>query len=329
MTLLVEISYHIFYIFVKNILEILKHISVVIPVFNEQQNIPLIAERILEFVPSGKYHTEIILVDDGSTDESLYVIKKLSEQNRDIKYISLSRNFGQQAAFTAGLDAATGDAVITMDCDFQDPPEIIPQLLDKWEEGYKIVYTRRKIRKDGLLKKLTAKTYYKLLYKFSENKIIGDIGDFRLLDKMVIEELGKMRERSRYLRGMIPWLGFDYTIIDFERPHRLHGETGYSYLKMFRLAMNGMLNFSLLPLRFGLILGIFVIFTGVIFFVYLILNYLINDQFYKLLEWLAVINYILIGFFFVLFWIVAEYIGKIYNESKDRPLYIVKEKGNC
>lgn len=306
----------------------MKHISVVIPVFNEQQNIPLITEKISEFIPSEKYHLEIIFVDDGSTDESLYQMKKLSEQKKNIKYISLSRNFGQQAALTAGLDVAKGDAVITIDCDFQDPPEIIPRMLEKWEAGNKIVYTRRKIRKDGFLKNITAKTYYKLLYRFSENKIQGNIGDFRLIDKIVLEELGKMRERSRYLRGMIPWLGFDYSIIDFERPSRMHGETGYSYLKMARLAMNGMLNFSLLPLRFGLMLGIFVIFTGVVFFIYLVLNYFINHQFYKLLEWLAVINYILIGFFFVLFWIVAEYIGKIYNESKDRPIYIIKEKGN-
>jgi polyisoprenyl-phosphate glycosyltransferase len=306
----------------------LKHISVVIPVFNEAQNIPLIAGKILEYISPDTYHVEIIFVDDGSTDESLYQIKKLSEQNKNIKYISLSRNFGQQAALTAGLDIAQGDAVITMDCDFQDPPEILQQMINKWEEGFKIVYTRRKIRRDGFLKSFMAKTYYKLLYRFSENKIQGNIGDFRLIDKLVLVELGKMRERSRYLRGMIPWLGFEFCVVDFERPKRKHGETGYSFLKMTRLAMNGMLNFSLLPLRFGLMLGIFVIFTGVVFFIYLVLNYLINEQFYKLLEWLAVINYILIGFFFVLFWIVAEYIGKIYNESKDRPIYIIKEKGN-
>jgi polyisoprenyl-phosphate glycosyltransferase len=306
----------------------LKHISIIIPVYNEQQNIPLIAEKILEYVPSDKYHTEIIFVDDGSTDESLYQMKKLSEQHANIKYMALSRNFGQQAAFTAGMDAATGDAIITMDCDFQDPPEVLMQIIEKWEDGFKIVYTRRKLRKDGFLKKYTAKLYYRLLYKFSENKIQGNVGDFRLIDRLVHEELAKMRERSRYLRGMIPWLGFEHAVIDFERPIRKHGETGYSLLKMSRLAMNGMLNFSLLPLRFGLMLGLFVIFTGVVFFIYLVLNYLINDQFYKLLEWLAVINYILIGFFFVLFWIVAEYIGKIYNESKDRPIYIIKEKGN-
>ncbi|MFH0865922.1 MAG: glycosyltransferase family 2 protein [Bacteroidota bacterium] len=306
----------------------MKNISFILPVFNEAKNIPLVAEKIAEYASPGKYHIEIIFVDDGSTDESLYLIKKLSEKDKSIKYIALSRNFGQQAALTAGLDMAKGDAVITMDCDFQDPPEIITQMLEKWEEGFKIVYTRRKIRNDGFFKRTTAKTYYKLLYKFSENKIQGNIGDYRLIDKRVLEELGKMRERSRYLRGMIPWLGFDFFVIDYERPKRKHGKTGYGFLKMARLAMNGMLNFSLLPLRFGLMLGIFVIFTGVVFFIYLILNYLINDQFYKLLEWLAVINYILIGFFFVLFWIVAEYIGKIYNESKDRPIYIIKEKGN-
>jgi polyisoprenyl-phosphate glycosyltransferase len=303
-------------------------LSIILPVFNEEGNIFPLFERIKEILLDTDLLLEYIFVNDGSKDRSLSILKDLSAKNKQVKYISLSRNFGHQAALTAGLDYTTGDAVITMDCDFQDPPEIIPQLISKWKEGYKIVYTRRKERKDKFLKRISAKIYYKLLYKFSDNKIPGNIGDFRLIDKKVLDILNTMREKSRYLRGMVPWLGFEYTIIDHDRPLRKHGETGFSLLKMIRFGMNGILSFSFAPLRFGLLLGIFVIITGIGFFLYLLLNYLINHQFYKLLEWMAVINYVLIGFLFILFWIIGEYIGKIYNETKDRPIYIINDTGN-
>jgi len=303
-------------------------LSIVLPVFNEEGNIIPLYEKIQEQLNFQDITTEFIYVNDGSNDHSLSILKELCSKDKNIKYISLSRNFGHQAALTAGLDYACGDAVITMDCDFQDPPEVLPEMINKWKEGFKIVYTRRKERKDKFFKKFTAKIYYSLLYKFSDNKLQGNIGDFRLLDRTVLSILNAMREKSRYLRGMVPWLGYEYAIIDYERPLRTNGESGFSLLTMVRFGMNGILSFSFAPLRFGLILGIFVIITGIIFFFYLLFNYLINHQFYKLLEWMAVMNYVLIGFLFILIWIIGEYIGKIYNEAKDRPIYIINDTGN-
>jgi len=303
-------------------------LSIVLPVYNEQDNIIPVYEKILVQLKEYEIDLEFLFVNDGSNDQSYMILKDLASKDKRVKYINLSRNFGHQVALTAGLDYATGDAVITMDSDFQDPPELLPEMIKKWQEGNQIVYTRRKERQDKFFKRITAKIYYKLLYKFSEFKIHGNIGDFRLLDKKVLKVLKNMREKSRYLRGMVPWLGFEYTVIDYERPLRLRGKTGFSMLKMVRLGMNGILGFSMAPLRLGLILGFFIIFTGIIFFLYLLLNFLINDQFYKLLEWMAVINYTLIGFLFILIWIIGEYIGKIFDETKNRPIYLINDAGN-
>jgi dolichol-phosphate mannosyltransferase len=201
-------------------------------------------------------------------------------------------------------------------------------MLEKWETGAKIVYGRRISRKDGFLKKLTARWYYKILYRASDIKIMGNIADFRLIDRVVADKLRQMKERTRYLRGLVPWLGYKYEVVDYERPKRKHGETGFSMLKMIRFAMAGILNFSLLPLMLGLIIGVFIIFSGFVFLIYLAIRYFFDGQFYKLLEWLAVVNYILIGFLFILLWILGEYIGKIYDETKGRPLYIVDETMN-
>lgn len=328
MKLVLPLSLKIIYLYGMNTSESGKTISVVIPVFNEELNIVPMYEAVLIVLNSIGLTPEFIFVNDGSTDSSLIILRRLAEKENRVKVISFTRNFGHQAALTAGLDIATGDAVVTMDCDFQDPPEVINEMVGKWLEGNKIIYGRRSFRKDKFFKRLTAKTYYKLLYKVSEIKILGNIGDFRLIDKSVVVALRQMKEKNRYLRGMVPWLGFSYAIVDYIRPLRKRGKTGFSLLKMSRFAMTGILNFSLFPLRLGLILGIFIISTGIIFLFYLAIRYFFDHQFYKLLEWLAVVNYILIGFLFILIWIVAEYIGRIYNEVKGRPLYVIETKIN-
>ncbi|MCK9612234.1 MAG: glycosyltransferase family 2 protein [Bacteroidales bacterium] len=303
-------------------------ISVILPVFNEGDNIIPMYHKLKEVIAPSGLEPEFVFINDGSTDGSYSIIKNLSLENRNVKFVNFSRNFGHQAALTAGLDYASGDAVITMDCDFQDPPELIPEMIKKWQEGNEVVYTRRKQRKDGFFKTITAKLYYKIIYWFSEFKIHGNVGDFRLLGKKALAEINKMREKSRYLRGMVPWIGFQFAILDYERPLRIHGKTGYKFLQMFRLGMNGLLSFSLAPIRFGLIAGFFIIFSGIGFLIYMFFNYMINDQFYKLLEWMAVVNYILIGFLLIMIWIIAEYIGKIFNETKNRPIYIINDTGN-
>lgn len=304
-------------------------ISFVLPVLNEEKNIPIIYDELNKVMENFiDYFCEFIFVNDGSGDNSPFVLFDLSQKDNRVKVLTFTRNFGHQAALTAGMDYATGNAIITMDCDMQDPPSAIPEMIEKWQKGVKIIYARRIIRKDPWLKRITAKWYYSFLQKYSEIKLPGNIGDFRLIDRSVLDYLSQMREKSRYLRGMIPWLGFSYDYVDFNRPKRIHGSTKFSWLKMFRFAMKGILNFSLFPLRLGLFVGIGSIFSGIVFFIYLIINYLFYHQFYKLLEWLAVFNFILIGFLFILLWIIAEYVYNISNEVKGRPIYVIDNTRN-
>ncbi len=305
-----------------------KLVSIVIPIYNEQQNIVALHQALCDTLKNLPYEKEYIFVNDGSQDKSLIYLFDLSEKNKNVKVLSFTRNFGHQAALTAGIDYAQGDAIITMDGDFQDPPEIVPLLIEKWESGAKIVYARRSYRHDRFLKRITAQMYYSLLHKASEIKIKGNIGDFRLIDKDIACKLRQLREHSRYLRGLVPWLGYDYAIVDYVRPCRRKGKSQFNWLKMFRFAMNGLLNFSLLPLRIGLVAGVCIIFSGIIFLIYLGYRFFFDNQFYKLLEWLAVVNYILIGVLFIFIWFMAEYIGKIYEEVKGRPLYILEQTKN-
>ena len=303
-------------------------LSIVIPVYNEKENIQLAYDEIGRVMKNIDMEYEIIFVDDGSNDESILILKGLAGRDQRVKYLCLSRNFGQQAALTAGLDHASGDAVITMDCDLQDPPSLIPEFITCWKQGNDIVYGRRKLRKDKFLKRVTAKIYYKLLTRFSDQKIQGDVGEFRLMDRKVLDELIGMKEKSRYLRGMVYWLGFNYSVVDYERPARQHGKTGFSWLNMARLAMHGILNFSLLPLRLGLVLGLLTIPAGMFFLIYFVVDIIVNDVTYPLYKWISVVSLIFMGFLFILIWILGEYVGKIYEETKDRPLYIIRSKGN-
>jgi len=303
-------------------------ISFVIPVFNEEKNLNEIAGLIIKYISTLSLEYEIIFVNDASTDDSLKILKQISEKNQNVKYISFSRNFGQQAALTAGIDFARGDAVISMDADLQDPPELIPEMIKEWEKGNEVVLMRRLSRHERFIKKTTAKLYYALLKRFSDQKITGNIGEFRLVDRKVAKELIRLKEKGRYLRGMVHWMGFQYSIIDFDRPNRVNGETGFTLLQMVRLGMNGILNFSILPLRIGLILGLITILMGISFMAYIIYDSVFNNEYYPLYKWLSVVSLIFMGLLFILIWILGEYIGKIYNEVKNRPIYIISEKGN-
>ena len=304
-----------------------KVLSIVIPVLNEGQNITSIYTR-LHSVLQNIINTEIIYVNDGSTDDSLQVIQQLATANKQVKYVNLTRNFGHQAALTAGMDFAAGDIVVTMDCDMQDPPEVILGMIKKWEEGALVVYGRRKTRDDGFMKRITAKMYYSIFRSVSEISNIGDIGDFRLIDKKVLTELKKMHEKSRYLRGMISWLGFNYAVVDYERPLRKTGKTGFSFKKMLQFAMDGILSFSLLPLKIGFVIGIICIIVGAIFLGYISYDALINHVNYPLYKWLVVALLLLIGFMFILLWVLAEYIARIFEEAKGRPVYVIQNTGN-
>jgi glycosyltransferase involved in cell wall biosynthesis len=303
-------------------------ISLVIPVFNEMDNLPLIYPEIKGVLDETGMAYEILFVDDGSSDGSYGILKELCREDKNVRSIRLSRNFGQQAAITAGLDHSRGDAVITMDCDLQDPPSLVPEMIRQWQEGYDVVFMKRQRRDDKFLKKYSALVYYKLLSRFSDIKFEGNVGEFRLIDKKVLMELATMREKSRYLRGMISWMGFRHICLNYDRPKRIKGVTGFSLLKMGRLAMHGILNFSLLPLRLGLFLGLSVILFGVGFLFYMTLDAFINEVVYPLYKWLSVTTFIFTGLLFMMIWILGEYIGKIYEETKDRPIYLIQTRNN-
>jgi polyisoprenyl-phosphate glycosyltransferase len=303
-------------------------ISIVVPVYNEQENILVLADTLKIVMEQCEPDYDIIFVDDGSNDNSLQIIKKLAREDIKIRYLSFSRNFGQQAALTAGIDFAQAKAIITMDADLQDPPQLIPEMINAWKSGSDIVLMRRRHRDDGIFKRLSASLYYYFLDKFSEYKFKGNVGDFRLIDKKVADELRNLKEKTRYLRGMILWMGYTLTYLDYNRPNRKRGKTGFSLLKMVRLGMDGILNFSLLPLRLGLIVGTFVIILGVLFLMYIVYDSLWNDMVYPLYKWLSVVTFIFTGFLFILIWILGEYIGKIFNEVKNRPIYLICDKGN-
>ncbi len=305
-------------------------ISIVIPVYNEENNLIPMYSIINEIVQkvADYFSYELILVNDGSKDNSWSIIKKLAAADPAIKAINFSRNFGHQIALTAGYDIATGDAIITMDADLQDPPHLILEMIESWKKGNLIVYARRANRSDTFLKKYTALLYYKFLDYIADVKIPRNVGDFRLIDKKVLQTLKECPEKSRYLRGMVAWTGFKHDFIDFNRSNRHAGTTGYTWNKMFKLAFDGLTAFSLFPLKIAAFVGLFVMVTGSLMFSYITIDALIFGIDYPLFKWLVTIIYIFMGLQFILLWLVGEYIGRIHEQQKNRPLYLVDELVN-
>lgn len=307
-----------------------KLISIVLPAYREEKNISLVYEEILKNFEkiSEKYDFEIIFVNDGSPDNTWEEILKLCERDERVKGVNLSRNFGHQAALTAGLQETIWDIIISMDCDLQDPVSVAVEMVKKWEEWFEVVYARRKNRNDKFLKKQTAIFYYKFLSKISSTKIPRNVWDFRLVERKVLDAFLKLPEKDRYIRGIFAWLGFKTTFVDFDRPERIHWETWYTWKKMLRLAMDGILNFSMFPLRIGFLIGIFMIILSTIFFSYIFFDSVFNWVEYPLYKWLSVFVFGFMGLQFIFMWIMWEYIWRIYNESKWRPIYIISEKIN-
>ena len=302
-------------------------LSIVIPCFNEEEVIGETIDRLLYFCNKiENINIELIFVDDGSKDNTLVLLKKISETDNRVKIISLARNFGHQVAVTAGIDSTNGDAVVLIDADLQDPPEVIGDMIHKWREGYDVVYGTRTDRAgESAFKRATAKSLYRLLNKLSDVPIPLDTGDFRLMSRKVVDVLKNMPEKDRFIRGMVSWVGFKQTGVLYKREKRFAGESKYPFRKMLRFAIDGILSFSSKPLKISVWIGLlcaFLALTGIISVIYLrvFTNTWVEG-------WTALMIAILFmgGIQLVSIGILGEYIGRIYNESKRRPLYTVEK----
>lgn len=301
-------------------------VSIIIPIFNEEGNVAIIAKTLVNIL-SNYPDYEIIFINDGSKDQTLSKVKMVNKENSKIGFLSFSRNFGHQAALRAGLDYATGDCVISMDGDMQHPPELIPQLIDKWKEGYDIVYTRRKDDASiSFFKKKTSQGFYKLINLLSDIEIDPGAADFRLVDKKVIAALRQIKEGNLFMRGMISWIGFEQFSIDYV-PHERHwGKSKYTFKKMFNLALSGITSFSIRPLHISTILGAIIAAVSFIYGLYSIYEKLFTPSW--VLGWASLITAILFmgGIQLLMIGVLGEYLGKIFIESKMRPHYIIKEQ---
>ncbi len=301
-------------------------ISVIIPIYNEEQNIPVLFKR-LETVVSGiTDQYEFIFINDGSKDQSLFLIRELCKNNDKLKYISLSRNFGHQIAVCSGLDMCLGNTAVIIDADLQDPPELIGDLYAKMKSGYEVVYAKRKSRQgESFAKKYTAKAFYRILKKITNINIPVDTGDFRIIDRKIIDLLKQMPEQQKYLRGQISWLGFNQSYVEYDRDQRYAGKTGYTYGKMIRFALDGITSFSDFPLKFATMAGFFV--SGISFFLmlYALYSRFISKNYQP--GWTSLMLTILFigGIQLIGIGIIGEYIGRISNNVKKRPLYIISE----
>lgn len=301
-------------------------ISIVVPVYNEEKSIRLMYDRLCKSIGSITQNFEIIYVNDGSRDNSFLELVKLSQEDERVFYIHFSRNFGHQIAVTAGLDKSRGKAVVIIDGDLQDPPEVIPEMYAKHKEGFEVVYGQRAKRKgESWFKKITAKYFYRILKSITNVNIPVDTGDFRLIDRKIVECLKLMPEQNKFLRGQIAWLGFRQTSVTFERDERLYGETGYPFSKMLKFALDGITGFSDVPLQFVTKTGIFISFVSFLVILYAIFSHFILKQ--TITGWTSLIisSMFIGGVQLISVGIIGEYISRINKNVQNRPLYIIDQ----
>jgi len=303
------------------------HLSVVVPCFNEQEVIDATVPRLLKMVDQlPDLRSELIFVDDGSRDGTLLRLKAWAEQDARVKVLSFARNFGHQVAVTAGIDFAAGAAVVLIDADLQDPPEVVPEMVAKWREGYDVVYgTRTERAGESAFKRGTAKAFYRLLNRLSDTPIPLDTGDFRLMSRRVVDALRAMPERDRFVRGMVSWVGFRQIALPYRRAERFAGESKYPLRKMLRFATDGLLSFSTKPLQMAISMGVASSVLALAGIIYALVVRLATAQWVE--GWAAL--FIAVMFFggvqLITVGILGEYIGRIYHEVKRRPLYLVGE----
>lgn len=303
-----------------------KEISIIIPFYNEESNIDHLMQRVLSVLNAMKNNYEIICVNDGSQDNSLKLLLEYHHRHPTIKIVNLSRNFGKEIALTAGLDYARGAAVIILDADLQDPPELMEKLIEKWREGYDVVYgTRRSRQGETWLKRLSAKAFYQTIGKMSHIPIPADTGDFRLLDRRVVEALKQMPERTRFMKGLFSWVGFKQTSIIFDREPRFQGKTTWNYWKLWNFAIDGITSFSFLPLKIWSYVGVIISLLSLLYASFLIMRTIILGIDVPGYASIMVAILFLGGIQLITLGIIGEYLGRVYEEVKGRPLYFVRE----
>jgi len=300
--------------------------TIIAPVFNEKESLPFLYQRVKEVMDSTGEPWELVLVDDGSRDGSTDEIRSLAAHDKRVRPVIFARNFGHQIAVTAGLDYSRGQAVVIIDADLQDPPEVILEMIQKWREGFEVVFAVRADREgETWFKKFTASAFYRLIYRITDVKIPLDTGDFRLLDRKVVNVMNRMREHHRFLRGMSSWVGFKQVGVSYKRAARFAGETKYPFKKMFKLALNAITGFSYLPLQIATYMGFFSALLALIAIpVVIIMRSLNEGAFFGQASVLIAILF-LGGVQLVSLGILGEYVGRIYDEVKGRPLYVVSE----
>lgn len=307
----------------------MKKLSIIIPMYNEQEVATVCYKRIKKVLDNiREYDYEIIIIDDGSKDKTLKIISEIAKTDNAVKVISFSRNFGHQAAVTAGLKESKGDAVVIIDADMQDPPEIIADMIELWEQGNEVIYAVRSKRKgESILKTVTAKMFYKILYSLSNIEIPKDTGDFRLVDRKVVDVINSLPEHNKYLRGLFSWVGFKQVPIKYIREERIAGKTKYPFKKMLKLAYDGIVGFSNKPLKIIGMLGGISILLAFAILIYTICSYIFKWN--NLVPgWASIMVSITFfsGIQLISVWVISEYISRIYDEAQDRPEYIIKRK---
>lgn len=303
-----------------------KLVTIVLPAYNESGNIEIVHEKIDAQFPHSRYRLEYLFVDDGSADDTLQQLRLLSEQHPNVYYIELSRNFGHQNALKSGIDHANGDCIISMDCDLQHPPEMLIQLLDKWEEGYDIAYTRRiENDKQSFVKRKSSNAFYHFFNWLSDTNIEKGTADFRLIDRRVAEVFSRFNENDLFIRGIIKWIGFKQIGIDYSPNSRHSGNSKYTFRKMLRLAFHGVTSLSIRPLYLAIYLGFILSLISVIYLPYIIYSYYYSGHYSY--GWGSILLTIVFfsGIQLCVLGIIGLYIGKMFMQVKDRPLYIIKE----
>jgi glycosyltransferase involved in cell wall biosynthesis len=301
-------------------------LSIIIPIYNEQGNIDRLINRLKGVMNQLNVTCEYVFINDGSKDDSINIIKNLAKIDPSVKFINFSRNFGHQIAVTAGLDKCIGERIVIIDADLQDPPELILEMYKKMDEGFEVVYAKRAARNgESWMKKFTARMFYRILKSITSVNIPVDTGDFRIMDRKIVEVLKQMPEQQKFLRGQISWIGFNQTYVEYERDERFAGETGYTYKKMIRFALDGITSFSNFPLKFATICGFVVSGAAFLVMLYALYARFISKDYIE--GWTSIIISVLFlgGIQLISIGIIGEYISRLSSNVRNRPLYIIND----